>query len=355
MLAHARPVVSLPLTPGVRYLLLEAGFGDAADLQGYTAERLAHCTNLSLQDAAEVLLQAKPKASLLCSAEELSRVQSSLPRIITFCAGLDRLLGGGVACGNVTEFCGVPGVGKTQLGMQLAVDVQIPAAFGGSGGTAVYVDTEGSFMVERVRDIAGAAVRHVSATARSAARTRPPGQAQQLAQEASGFTLETVLSGIMHFRIHDITEQLALVISLEAFLCQHPKVRLVVLDSVTFHFRQDFRDMGARARALSGMAQDCMRLAERHSVAVVFINQVSTRLELNEAKLVPALGESWGHAASTRVILYWQGADRFAFLHKSSSQAAASVQYVVTDDGVRDPKPLKRSMPPSGPSLAAPQ
>ncbi|GFH22468.1 RECA_2 domain-containing protein [Haematococcus lacustris] len=57
-------------------------------------------------------------------------------------------------------------------------------------------------------------------------------------------------------------------------------------DSVTFHFRQDFRDMGARARALSGMAQDCMRLAERHSVAVVFINQVSTRLELNEAKLV---------------------------------------------------------------------
>ena len=36
---------------------------------------------------------------------------------------------------------GVPGVGKTQLGMQLALDVQIPRAFGGVGGQAVYIDT----------------------------------------------------------------------------------------------------------------------------------------------------------------------------------------------------------------------
>jgi RAD51-like protein 2 len=37
-------------------------------------------------------------------------------RISTASAALDRLLGGGVAPGCVTEFCGVPGVGKTQLG-----------------------------------------------------------------------------------------------------------------------------------------------------------------------------------------------------------------------------------------------
>lgn len=34
---------------------------------------------------------------------------------------------------------GVPGVGKTQLGMQIAVNVQIPVAFGGLGGKAVYI------------------------------------------------------------------------------------------------------------------------------------------------------------------------------------------------------------------------
>lgn len=37
----------------------------------------------------------------------------------------------GVARGCVTEFCGAPGIGKTQLGMQLVVNVQVPAVLGG--------------------------------------------------------------------------------------------------------------------------------------------------------------------------------------------------------------------------------
>ena len=40
---------------------------------------------------------------------------------------------------NITPFVQVPGVGKTQLGIQLAVDVQIPVACGGLGGKAVYI------------------------------------------------------------------------------------------------------------------------------------------------------------------------------------------------------------------------
>lgn len=44
--------------------------------------------------------------------------------------------------------------------MQLAVDVQIPVCFGGLGGKALYIDTEGSFLVQRVVDMAEAAVQH---------------------------------------------------------------------------------------------------------------------------------------------------------------------------------------------------
>ena len=44
--------------------------------------------------------------------------------------------------------------------MQLSVDVQIPVCFGGNAGHAVYIDTEGSFVVERLADIAQAAIRH---------------------------------------------------------------------------------------------------------------------------------------------------------------------------------------------------
>ena len=69
---------------------------------------------------------------------------------MTFCAQVDGILGGGVQTGEITEFCGAPGVGKTQIGMQLAVSVQLPKEFFcGNEGECVYVDTEGSFTCDR--------------------------------------------------------------------------------------------------------------------------------------------------------------------------------------------------------------
>jgi len=44
--------------------------------------------------------------------------------------------------------------------MQLSVDVQIPACFGGNAGHAVYIDTEGSFVVDRLVDIIQATIKH---------------------------------------------------------------------------------------------------------------------------------------------------------------------------------------------------
>lgn len=55
--------------------------------------------------------------------------------------------------GKITEICGAAGVGKTQLCMQFCVNVQIPEKFGGLGGKAIYIDTEGSFMSNRVVEI----------------------------------------------------------------------------------------------------------------------------------------------------------------------------------------------------------
>ena len=46
--------------------------------------------------------------------------------------------------------------------------------------------------------------------------------------------------------------------------------------------------------------------------------------------LVPALGESWGHASTIRVILYRENSIRHALLYKSPSRQEAVVQYQVT-------------------------
>jgi hypothetical protein len=68
------------------------------------------------------------------------------------------------------------------------------------------------------------------------------------------FDVMSVLSRIHYFRIHDYVQQLAVVQTLPALLQAHPRIKLVVIDSVAFHFRRDFDDMALRARLLNGMA-----------------------------------------------------------------------------------------------------
>ena len=57
---------------------------------------------------------------------------------------------GGVPLGSITEICGAAGVGKTQMCMQLCVNVQLPEFLNGLAGQAVYIDTEGSFNTKRL-------------------------------------------------------------------------------------------------------------------------------------------------------------------------------------------------------------
>ena len=46
------------------------------------------------------------------------------------------------------------------------------------------------------------------------------------------------------------------------------QVRLVVVDSVASPFRHGFTDMGMRNRILSGMAQNLIKMATLHDIAV---------------------------------------------------------------------------------------
>ncbi|KDO85795.1 hypothetical protein CISIN_1g0364642mg, partial [Citrus sinensis] len=139
----------------------------------------------------------------------LQEEQESLARITTSCADLDNILGGGIGCREVTEIGGVPGIGKTQLGIQLAVNVQIPVEFGGLGGKAIYIG------------------------------------------KCLGF----------------YTEQSAVINYLDKFVSEHKDVKVVIIDSIAFHFRHGFVDLALRTRVLSGIALKLMNLAKKFSLA----------------------------------------------------------------------------------------
>jgi len=55
-------------------------------------------------------------------------------------------------------------------------------------------------------------------------------------------------------------------------------VRLLVVDSLAFHFRHDERHGATRARALAETAAHLHSFARTHNVAVVVTNQMTTRL-----------------------------------------------------------------------------
>ncbi|KAG2729670.1 hypothetical protein I3760_01G261000 [Carya illinoinensis] len=330
----------LPISASQRGKLISAGYTTLSSLSSLSPSDLALDLRISENEAAEILKVASLGSRLdepeggraivngAQTAWDMLHEDEMFPRITTSCLDLDNVLGGGINCKEVTEIGGVPGIGKTQLGIQLAVNVQIPVDYGGLGAKAIYIDTEGSFMVERVLQIAEACIEDMT---ECNGLLRKDFQAGQLKMHPNN-----ILENIFYFRVCSYTEQIALTNYLDKFISEHKDVKVVIVDSVTFHFRQDFDDMALRTRLLSGIALKLMKLAKEHGLAVVLLNQVTTKYIEGSFQLTLALGDSWSHSCTNRVILYWNGNERYAYIDKSPSLRSASAPYSVTSKGIRN-------------------
>lgn len=222
-------------------------------------------------------------------------------------------------------------------------------------------------MVERVAEMAAELSSHLHKLARGSSKSRSQDALVSQMAAAQSMTRDRFLEGIQIFRVHDQTETIATINHLSAFLKLHTKIRLVVIDSIAFHFRQDLNDTSARSRLLSSVAQTLNQLAYDHHLAVVVVNHVTTRFERAPSRglsttalegedcddtmppsagavpvsslqrLVPALGEQWSHCITNRIMLHWHmGAQRRASLVKSPSMPFSSVPYCVCERGIRD-------------------
>ena len=88
------------------------------------------------------------------TAKEYAVQRSSMLKLTTGSGELDKILGGGMETGSMTELFGEFRTGKTQLCHTLAVTCQLPMDQGGGEGKALYIDTEGTFRPERLAEIA---------------------------------------------------------------------------------------------------------------------------------------------------------------------------------------------------------
>lgn len=328
--------------------LLSAGFLYIDELEDITPVELSKETKLSLEESLRIIEEARRHRTHTIQAvttpqlgtkDVLRPTNKTLPHSVsslelfwreqeesgipTGCRELDEMLGAGVPLGKMTEICGVPGIGKSQLVYQLCVNSCV-----GKGAGAVLIDTEGSFVVQRAQQMAQAVCTDIS----------------NRSVEQGVITSESILSHIHYFRCLDIIQLLSVVNTLDEFISEKraegKHIKLVTIDSIAFPFRMEVQNMKLRSRILQTLSQTLMELTQRFGLGVVLTNQMTSRSFGTDpggrVQLVPALGDSWAHIPTIRLVLQWSGPVRTARLAKSPTHMEKVVSYEITERGVSD-------------------
>ena len=142
--------------PAVSAKLESAGIFDLMSLAVMSPTSLGDVAGISSAVARKAIVAARELLDLgFTDGVEFANRRANIGYITTGSKSLNDLLGGkGVESRAITEAFGAYGSGKTQLGLTLAVNVQLPFEKGGVNGKAVFIDTEGTFRPARIKQIA---------------------------------------------------------------------------------------------------------------------------------------------------------------------------------------------------------
>ncbi len=246
------------------------------------------------------------------TAKEIKLERLNVRKITTGSKALDDLLGGGIETKTITEFFGEFGSGKTQICHQLSVNVQLPPERGGLNGKAVYIDTEGTFRWERIEAMA----------------------------RGVGLDPDQVMENIFVQRAYNSDHQMAIVEELFNFVPEN-NVKLVIIDSVTGHFRAEYpgrEHLAERQQKLNKHLHQLVRLAEAYNIAVVVTNQVMARPDVFYGDPTQAVGgHVLAHTPGIRVQLRKaKGNKRIARIVDAPHLPEGEAVFVITDEGIRD-------------------
>ena len=301
--------------PAVAAKLESAGIYDLMTLAVMSPATLADAAGVGAAVARKAIQAARGLLNLgFQDGIEFAQKRENICHITTGSKSFDELLGGrGVESRAITEAFGAYGSGKTQLGLTLAVNVQLPKEQGGSSGKAVFIDTEGTFRPNRIKQIA----------------------------EKLGANPEKVLRNILVARAFNSDHQMLLLEKIGEMVKEGEPIRLLIIDSLTAHFRAEFSGRGQladRQQKLNRYMHDLMKLAETHNLAVYVTNQVMA----NPAQLfgdpTTAIGGNIvGHASTYRVYLRrGKKGSRVAKLVDSPNLPDNEVMFFLSEGGVGD-------------------
>jgi len=295
--------------------LEDAGIFDLMGLAVMSPSELSELAGISESIARKAIQAARKMMDLgFQDGLEYDKKRKEIFYITTGSKNVDELLGGrGIETKAITEVFGAYGSGKTQMALNLAVRVQLPLDKGGAAGKAVYIDTEGTFRPERIKQIVG----------------------------GLGASPEKVLKNIFVARAFNSDHQILLVDKVSEMIKNGEPIRLVVVDSLTAHFRAEFSGRGQladRQQRLNRYLHNLMKLAEQHNLAIFVTNQVMANPAMMFGDPTTAIGGNIvGHASTYRLYLRrGKKGSRVAKLIDSPNLPDNETVFFVTDKGLVD-------------------
>ncbi|SCV04333.1 LAMI_0H15280g1_1 [Lachancea mirantina] len=229
---------------------------------------------------------------------------------------LDSILGGGIMTMSITEVFGEFRCGKTQMSQTLCVTAQLPRDMGGADGKVAYIDTEGTFRPDRIKQIA-------------------------LQYDLDP---DVCLENVSYARALNSEHQMELAEQLGNELSSG-EYRLLIVDSIMANFRVDYcgrGELNERQQKLNQHLSRLNRIAEEYNIAVFMTNQVqsdpgASALFASADGRKPVGGHVLAHASATRILLRkGRGDERVAKLQDSPDMPEKECVYVIGEKGITD-------------------
>ncbi|XP_017786563.1 PREDICTED: DNA repair protein RAD51 homolog A [Nicrophorus vespilloides] len=306
------------ITAGDVKKLNDAGFYTVESVAYVTKKQLVAINGISEAKAEKIIAAATKLIPMgFTTATDVLKKRSEMIQLTTGSNELDRLLGGGIETGSITEVFGEFRTGKTQLCHTLAVTCQLPITFNGGEGKCIYVDTEGTFRPERLVAVA---------------------QRYKLSEQE-------VLDNVAHARAYNTEHQTQLLIQACAIMSES-RYALLIVDSATALYRTDYSgraELSARQMHLARFLRMLLRLADEYGVAVLITNQMVAQVDgaamFNADPKKPIGGNILAHASTTRLYLRkGRGETRVCKIYDSPCLPESEAIFAINADGIGDAK-----------------
>lgn len=300
--------------PATAEKLREAGYDDLLSIAVASPSALVEAAEIGEATAIKIIAAAKKLADIggFVTGDIIMEGRKNTKKLTTGSRALDDLMGGGIETCAMTEFFGEFGSGKTQIIHQLCVNVFRSPEDGGLSGHTVFIDTENTFRPERIVQMA----------------------------EAYDLDPTKVLKSIHVARAFNSHHQMLLVEKAKDIGKEFP-IKLIVVDSLTSHFRAEYIGRGAladRQQKLNKHLHALQQFGDLNKAIIAVTNQVHAKPDAFFGDPTRAIGgHILAHKSTFRIYLRKsKGNRRIARLIDSPNLPEGEAVISVSEEGVRD-------------------